>query len=209
MADVNVPICLRQSDGKLIAIDANCESVELPVCMNASTGVLWVYHADCDGVGESDGWYQVCTAAGGGLQITIPDDCCGVPCISCPGEVVPCNQYEIQIPAYTGSPSHPAVVAVVTRDDVCHWTGDADPPTSCAVSCVLHYSGGWKIVVAWSYYVAPYNWEWRLLYTLPSFDCLAVNYYTSAVGTARCVACTYNWFSGYSDAQITITPLCI
>ncbi|HUU94525.1 MAG TPA: hypothetical protein VM487_02210 [Phycisphaerae bacterium] len=78
MANVDVPICLRQSDGKLIAIDANCDDVELPVCMNASTGLLWVYHADCDGVGESDGWFQVCRAAGGGLQITIPDDCCGL-----------------------------------------------------------------------------------------------------------------------------------
>ena len=77
MANVDVPICLRSSDGKRIAIDANCESVQLPVCMNATTGLLWVYHAYCDGVGESDGWYQVCRAAGGGLQITIPDDCCG------------------------------------------------------------------------------------------------------------------------------------
>ena len=84
MADVDVPICLRSSDGKLIAIDANCEDVELPVCVNATDGQLWIYHADCDGVGESDGWFQVCGAAGGGMQITIPDDCCEEP--------PPCNE---------------------------------------------------------------------------------------------------------------------
>ena len=85
MADIDLPICLRSVDGKLIAIDANCEDVELPVCMDA-TGTLQVYHADCDGQAPlplNDGWFQVCRAAGGGLQITIPDDCC----IGCCGEV--------------------------------------------------------------------------------------------------------------------------
>jgi len=82
MADVDLAICLRSVDGKLIAIDANCEDVELPVCVNATDGQLWVYHAGCDGVGESDGWFQVCRAADGSLQITIPDNCCG-----CCGEI--------------------------------------------------------------------------------------------------------------------------
>jgi len=90
MANVNVPICLRSSDGKLIAIDTNCNDVQMPACLNAIDGKLWIYHTYCDGIGGSDGWYQLCPAAGGGLQITIPDDCCEADCpdycsSGCPG----------------------------------------------------------------------------------------------------------------------------
>ena len=66
--------CLRQSDGKLIFSDTSCD-VELPACLGAA-GQLLVYHADCDGVGESDGWFEVCLTTEGLLQITVPE-CCG------------------------------------------------------------------------------------------------------------------------------------
>ena len=65
--------CIRQSDGKLTFTDTACE-VTLPACLGAS-GQLLVYHADCDGVGESDGWFEVCLTTEGLLQITVPECC--------------------------------------------------------------------------------------------------------------------------------------
>jgi len=74
MANVYVYGCLRQSDGKIVFVDANCSDVQLPLCVKTN-GELWVYHADCDGYAGSDGWYLVCVSTSG-LRITIPDDCC-------------------------------------------------------------------------------------------------------------------------------------
>lgn len=67
--------CLRASDGRLRFQDTSCER-ELLACIDAA-GQAWVYHADCDGVGESDGWFQVCTdATDGRFYVLVPDDCC-------------------------------------------------------------------------------------------------------------------------------------
>jgi len=67
--------CIRASDGRLRFQDTNCDH-ELLACLDTA-GQMWVYHADCDGVGESDGWFQVCTEpTDGTLYILVPDDCC-------------------------------------------------------------------------------------------------------------------------------------
>ncbi|HUW30716.1 MAG TPA: hypothetical protein VM223_03825 [Planctomycetota bacterium] len=117
MADVNVAICVRSSDGKLIAIDPNCSDVELPACMNAS-GELYVYHADCEGEGPeplNDGWFKVCRAPAGGLQITIPDDCCAIaPCCSE-------QAFIMTLILDLGGECSRTVPYDMVQDDYCYW----------------------------------------------------------------------------------------
>jgi len=121
MADVTVTICRRVSDNKLIAVDANCSDVELDTCRNATTGALMVYHVDCDGQGPeplNDGWFTVCRKADGGLQITIPDNCCGCADANC-SSGSPAAQYRL-----LGSDFDATVT--VQGYDPCVWAGSVD-----------------------------------------------------------------------------------
>ena len=225
MADVNVPICLRSSDGKLIAIDANCSDVELPACMNAS-GELYVYHADCDGQApdpENDGWFKVCRAAGGGLQITIPDDCCGGfgDCEYCAVNP-PCDQYRLQASAWSGTDDwdnpieFSAIDTVITRTDVCEWRGTATPAPCCSGENILWADiTDWHLNMTWfSYYAdrAPHcannclQWIINTGWTQGTFDCHDVNTKNSITGDYD--YCCVTPPDGTFTTTITLSPLC-
>ena len=131
--------CLRQSDGQLTFTDTSCD-VELPACLGAS-GQLLVYHEDCDGVGESDGWFEVCLNADGTLQIEIPD-CCEC----CPATITT---------SFPDIPSEHQVFSLSADENYC---------LVCQPSYVQSYvgtpiAGSWK-----KRYAAELRYDWILNY---------------------------------------------
>ncbi|HUW33272.1 MAG TPA: hypothetical protein VM223_16815 [Planctomycetota bacterium] len=226
MANVSRQICVKPADGSLAVIDPACDDAELGVCV-AADGTLWIYHASCDGVGGSDGWYPICVDADGKLSVTIPDDCCTGgfgDCSHCDTNP-PCDQYRIQIPAWSGYDawgqeiSHPAIDVIVTRTDTCTWTANASPAPCCSGTVRLAYDlYGWHLYVTWfSYYAedrAPHCANHCLQWALNrgwsgdpiSFDCRSVNTYSSRVDWYYC--CSAPSDGHYSNANVTVTPLC-
>jgi len=196
MANVNVPICLRQSDGKLIAIDANCSNVQLPACVNATDGQLWVYHASCDGVGGSDGWFQVCRAAGGGLQITIPDNCCADQC--CSG-----GDYVIGLDFGGGVQGSRTVSYDYSSGYWCFYAGSGqpcDPLTRLTVEIGRLDWGVYGFVV-----IGESMYAFHTLVLEADFDCSGHNASTVGYTRARVMTTCSNWVPNIM-VDITVDP---